>query len=167
MMNRVPQQTVNDIKRLVDVCDRASRSGWYAFAKADMVPFLKMVLKGFVPVVLVGLALHVPTWMADRERNPFSWTPNTQILQLLIALYVITVIVTTIIYIKKSDHDPAYLRYAAVRRAFDALPYARQSAVLDTLETAKITNVMPYAELTQRQLVEVLRVARSLRLKWV
>ena len=166
-MNRVPQQTINDIKRLADVCDRASRSGWYAFAKANMIPFLKMVAKGFIPVILVGLALHAPTWMADRERNPFSWTPNTQILQVLITLYVITVIVVTIIYMKTSDHDPAYLRYAAVRRTFDTLPYARQSAVLDTLETARITNVMPYAELTQRQLVEVLRVARSLRLKWV
>ena len=166
-MNRVPQQTVNDIKRLADVCDRASRSGWYAFAKADMVPFLKMVLKGFVPVVLVGLALHAPTWMADRERNPFSWTPNTQILQLLIALYVVTVIVTTIIYIKKSDHDSAFLRYAAVRRTFEALPSARQTAVLNALEVARATDTMPYAELTQRQLVEVLRVARSIRLKWV
>lgn len=166
-MNRVPQQTINDIKRLADVCDRASRSGWYAFAKADMVPFLKMVLKGFVPVVLVGLALHVPTWMADRERNPFSWTPNTQILQLLIALYVVTVIVTTTIYIKKSDHDPAFLRYAAVRRTFEALPSARQTAVLNALEVARATDTMLYAELTQRQLVEVLRVARSIRLKWV
>ena len=166
-MNRVPQQTINDIKRLADVCDRASRSEGYAFVKADLVPFLKMVGKGFVAVTLAGLLLHAPLWLADRERNPFSWTMNTQMLQLLLTLYVLTVIVTFVFYMKTRESDPQFLRYAAIRRSFDTLPLERRVAIFNTLEGASFTGVMPYAEMTPRQLGEILRVAKSVRLKQV
>lgn len=166
-MNRVSRQTVDDIQRLVNIHNQTLRSDFSAFFQAELIPYLKTILKGFFIVVFVGICLHAPTWMADRERNPFSWTMNTQILQLLVAIYATTVVVTFIIYMKNQEHDPEFLRYRALRLAFDKLSPKRQSAILGALETANKTGVMPYDTFDVRHLRELLRVARSVRLKQV
>ena len=166
-MNRVSRQTVDDIKRLVSIHNQTLRSDFSALFQAEIIPYLKTISKGLFIIVFIGICLHAPTWLADRERNPFSWTMNTQILQLLVAIYIITVIVTFIIYMKNQEHGPVFLRYRALRLAFDKLSPKRQLAILGALETANKTGVMPYDTFDVRHLRDLLRVARSVRSKQV
>ena len=129
-MGRVTRQTINDIYKLLYAYDH--------FTEYEGEPMVWVSVKALLMSLVASTLLCAPTWLADRQRNPFSWKIDWNVfIWLNIAFFVgffIIVLVKSPTN-KYTTCDYEFRRHRAMKKVFGRLPRKRREDIIDAVTT--------------------------------
>ena len=129
-MQKVTRQTINDIYKLLYAYDH--------FTEFEGEPIVWVSIKALLLSLAASTVLCAPTWLADRNRNPFSWRIDWNVfiwlnIAFFIGFFVIVLIKSpTDKYVK---YDYAFRRHCAMKKAFSRLPRGRRNDIAELITT--------------------------------